>query len=100
MPYLNKPRKSQYKRRPQTTARRAAQAVYNTPLWKQRRMAKLREQPLCEVCLNEGRVKIAEQVHHIVPFSQGATKKDKFFLAFQWSNLQSICRECHKKEHR
>lgn len=48
--------------------------------------------PLCERCLQAGRLTPVEEVHHIKPVSQGGTNDD--------SNLMSLCRSCHTKIHR
>ena len=43
--------------------------------------------PLCELCKERGELTPAEQVHHIVPLSQGGTHDE--------SNLRSLCSSCH-----
>ena len=45
--------------------------------------------PVCEVC----RIKAATEVDHIKPFN-GIDDP----LRTQWSNLQSICRDCHHRK--
>ena len=47
--------------------------------------------PLCEMCLKEGRLTPVEEVHHIVPLSQGGTHRN--------DNLMSLCQSCHTKLH-
>ena len=47
--------------------------------------------PLCEKCLEEGRHVPVEEVHHIVPISQGGTHDEK--------NLMSLCQSCHTRIH-
>ena len=47
--------------------------------------------PLCEMCLKEGRLTPVEEVHHIVPLSQGGTHRN--------DNLMSLCQSCHTKIH-
>jgi 5-methylcytosine-specific restriction protein A len=59
--------------------------------WKRIRDRYIREHPLCERCLEEGRVTIAEEVHHILPLSRGGTSSP--------DNLMSLCRSCHNKIH-
>ena len=57
--------------------------IYNSREWKQLREAKLRAQPLCEMCQEEGRkqgfrrgyVRSATCVHHIVPIETATTKE-------------------------
>ena len=63
---------------------------YGRP-WKRIRDRYARKHPLCERCLQEGRYTAVEEVHHIVPISQGGTHDE--------SNLMSLCRSCHQKIH-
>ncbi len=59
--------------------------------WKRIRDRYASEYPLCEKCLEEGRVQLMAEVHHIVPVSCGGTHEQ--------SNLMSLCRSCHNKIH-
>lgn len=59
--------------------------------WKRIRDRYVMEHPLCEMCLKEGRLTPVEEVHHIIPVSQGGTH-DR-------SNLMSLCQSCHTKIH-
>lgn len=60
-------------------------------VWKRIRDKYAKEHPLCEQCLKEGRVTLMDEVHHIVPISQGGTHDP--------SNLMSLCQSCHTKIH-
>ena len=60
--------------------------------WKRIRDRYVRKHPLCEQCLKEGRYVAAEEVHHIVPLSEGGSNEEK--------NLMGLCRSCHEKIHR
>ena len=83
--------------------------IYNSKEWKQLREAKLRAQPLCEMCQEEGRkrgikrgyVRSATCVHHIVPIETATTKDEMWKLAIGCglSGLMSLCRPCHNKLH-
>ena len=83
--------------------------IYNSKEWKQLREAKLTVQPLCEMCLEEGRkrgikrgyVRSATCVHHIVPIETATTKDEMWRLAIGCglSGLMSLCRQCHHKLH-
>jgi 5-methylcytosine-specific restriction protein A len=53
--------------------------------------ATLRRILLCEMCLKEGRLTPVEEVHHILPISQGGDHRE--------SNLMSLCQSCHTKIH-
>lgn len=59
--------------------------------WKRIRDRYVAEHPLCEMCLKNGRLTPVQEVHHIVPISQGGTH-DR-------SNLMSLCQSCHTKLH-
>ena len=59
--------------------------------WKRIRDSYAAAHPLCERCLEEGRLTPVDEVHHIVPVSKGGTHAR--------SNLMSLCRSCHNKIH-
>ena len=59
--------------------------------WKRIRDRYAAAHPLCEMCLNEGRLTPVEEVHHILPISQGGDHRQ--------SNLMSLCQSCHTKLH-
>lgn len=62
--------------------------------WRQLSERKRQIDPLCEVCLKADIVTPAEEVHHIAPI------KDAPQLRLIWSNLLSVCVECHRKIER
>jgi 5-methylcytosine-specific restriction protein A len=88
-------------RRPRvrTSAKREAQRVYQDRRWKRLREYKLRENPLCERCEAAGKSKLATEVHHKIPFSQGNTRAMVERLAFDFDNTESLCTQCHSEEH-
>lgn len=59
--------------------------------WKRIRDRQIREHPLCEECLKNGKAVIAEEVHHLLPLADGGTHER--------NNLISLCRSCHMKKH-
>jgi len=59
--------------------------------WKRIRDRHAAQHPLCERCLEEGRLVPMEEVHHKVPVSKGGTHAR--------DNLMSLCRSCHNKIH-
>ena len=59
--------------------------------WKRIRDRYVRQHPLCERCLEEGRYVPVEEVHHIIPVNKGGTSTE--------DNLMSLCRSCHNKIH-
>ncbi len=62
--------------------------LYNSRAWKDLRLAKLRRNPMCEVCSRA----FATQVHHLEP---ARLRPD---LALDMGNLQAICASCHGRE--
>ena len=74
------------------------QHIYQDKRWKKLRAVKFANNPLCEVCLKDGRVRLADEVHHIVPFYNGVEALE--WLAFDYDNLLSVCFECHDKIHK
>lgn len=61
------------------------------PRWRKIRLAVLeRDQYLCQVCAENGDIRQATEVDHIVPREAGGTD--------DWDNLQSICHTCHSKK--
>ena len=57
--------------------------------WRKIRARFVAEHPLCEECLKQKRLTPTEEVHHILPLSQGGTH-DAF-------NLMALCKSCHSK---
>ena len=60
--------------------------------WVKVRDNKLKDNPLCEQCEKEGRITIAEEIHHIIPIDQGGDLYD-------YNNLMSLCHKCHMTIH-
>lgn len=67
---------------------------YHSTQWRNARKAKLMEQPLCEVCLAQGKYTKADMVHHKIELRSPNGWKHRLDL----NNLESICYECHNKE--
>jgi len=59
--------------------------------WKQIRAAFLSANPLCVVCVRDGKLTPATLAHHRMKLSSGGTN--------DWSNLQALCSECHSRLH-
>ncbi len=60
--------------------------------WRKIRERYANAHPLCEKCLEEGRYRPLDEVHHIVPIKKGGTHDE--------SNLMSLCKSCHTKIHK
>lgn len=67
--------------------------------WRELRARKLEADPLCEIHLAQGKWVAASVVHHVVEVESGHTEAECQQLAYSWTNLQSLCRECHKVVH-
>lgn len=52
---------------------------------------KLHRDPLCEMCMKEGRYTAATLVHHIQPLAEGGSNA--------LTNLMSLCDSCHGRLH-
>lgn len=102
MPTINLPEKKKVFKKYYHSVKRDNEihkAVYNTLNWKKLRLEYLIVHPLCEVCIEDGIIESAIDVHHKTPISQGSDIIEKRTLGFDWNNLKSVCKECHKKEH-
>ena len=60
--------------------------------WHRARTAYIRSHPLCEICLQGGRVVPAVLVHHLKPLREGGARLNP-------DNLQALCNDCHEKIH-
>lgn len=63
------------------------------------RNAYIMDNPLDELELVEGRLVIAEHVHHLNPISLGIDDRDKMRLAVDYNNLIAVSRLTHNKIH-
>ena len=94
MPTLNKTPKQKTK----SDNSKDRHKIYDTTKWRKLRLAKLVTSPLCEMCLAIDIITPAIDIHHIDSFMnyEGLKRLDK---AFNYDNLQSLCKECHQKIH-
>jgi 5-methylcytosine-specific restriction enzyme A len=101
MPTINLPKKRIYKRFKHTSKRanEIHKEVYNTTRWTELRLEYLRNNPLCEPCLERDIIKSAIDVHHKIPISTGTNMIERQTLGFDPNNLMSVCKDCHKKIH-
>ena len=108
MPYLksvddsNKKREEYQEKRKQRNFNKKSwiyNNIYNTTSWRKLRKSYLSEHPLCEICLEKGKSVMAENVHHKTEISSGQDEEEMKRLGFDYNNLQSLCRTCHKAIH-
>lgn len=68
-------------------------AFYKSAAWRNtRKVALLRDDHLCQVCLGDGVIKPAEMVDHTIPSLVDWEKR------LELSNLNSMCFACHNKK--
>lgn len=100
MPTLNlqkKTKKENNQRNENTASREIRRKAYNNTEWRKLRDIYIKEHPLCEDCLDKGKVVPAEDVHHIrSPFQNGECNKA---LLLDYNNLKALCKECHAARH-
>lgn len=94
MPTLQKPSKQKSR----TFNREDRQKIYQSAKWKKLREAKLMFNPLCEHCLAKGIITPAIDVHHRDSF-MNYTGNMRLCKAYDITNLVSLCKDCHSKEH-
>lgn len=97
MPTINKLPRKQTKTGNQYDA--ARRKIYNSERWRRLRAWKFTNSPLCEICLQNGIVTPSEDIHHIVSFMSTEDQSQRVFLAYDYDNLQSLCKKCHQSVH-
>ncbi len=96
MPVINK--QARKKRERYSDNHRERQFIYQRREWRELRRAKLRDNPMCECCEDNGRSTPAEDVHHIDSFMH-YSGDERYRMAYEYSNLMSLCKQCHKQQH-
>ena len=96
MPVINKNKK---KRNTKTPQYRKRQKVYQSDMWKEIRLAKLMEHPLCFACECEGKIELAIDVHHLITFTKAKTQNEIEALAFDSNNIVPLCKYHHWSIH-
>lgn len=62
---------------------------YGSKEWRELRLWKLAEQPLCEYCLEKNQITPATEIDHVLPLAT------HWHLRLDHSNMKSTCRPCH-----
>lgn len=73
--------------------------LINSWKWQQLRHRKFVNNPICEMCAKEGRVTATEEIHHVKPVESGRDETEMRRLAYDYNNLQSLCKACHARVH-
>ena len=74
--------------------------LINSKRWRELRLKKLMQQPLCEKCLKEDITTAACEVHHIIPVESVQSEGQMKSLMFDINNLMSVCHKCHSNIHK
>lgn len=98
MPIINK-QPIKYKHIPYNHTNNISGRFYNTTQWHNLRNYYIRNNPLCELCLNNNKIVPATEVHHKRPFLTGKDDIDRWKLLLDEDNLMSLCSDCHHKLH-
>lgn len=98
MPTINKPqKKTSTERNENTDMRKLRKEAYNNTTWRKLRETYMKSHPICERCLEKGKVTPAEDIHHIKsPFRNGVIN---YGLLLDDKNLMSVCKTCHAEIH-
>lgn len=88
------------KNKPRTQNKKVYQEIYGDRRWRMLRDWKLKENPVCERCMNMGKTTPADAAHHIIPFDRGKTPEEVETLAYDADNLMSVCNSCHAEIHK
>ena len=72
---------------------------YDSPAWKNARMAYLMEHPLCELSMADHKVVEATQVHHIIKWADQVSEEMKWTLMLDPENLMSVTNHVHQCIH-
>lgn len=99
MAWINKPEKKKRNsfERTETDMRQLRKKAYNTTEWRKLREVYMRQHPICEKCLEKGKITPAEDIHHkISPFRGGEVN---YGLLLDHDNLMAVCKECHAEIH-
>ena len=73
--------------------------IYNSQRWKKLRRVKLIQNPLCEICLKDGKIVPAVDIHHKDSFTN-YTGQLRYYKAYDFDNLLSVCKQCHAALHK
>jgi hypothetical protein len=65
---------------------------YESTEWEKVKNEYIKANPLCELCLSEGKNKKSDDVHHITPLTAGGEP-------FSEDNLIALCDSCHSSIH-
>ena len=74
--------------------------LINSQKWAKLRAEKLQNNPLCERCMSSGIIAPGTEIHHITPIETGANFEQMKLLAYNYSNLITLCHVFHVQVHK
>lgn len=80
------------KHKAKSSKNRSGDPFYGSRAWRQLRQERLRCEPLCRNCDDEGRTRLATVVDHIIPRVKAS------HLELEFDNTQSLCASCHNSK--
>ncbi len=98
MPTIYKPKKS-HQSNDGNSYDADRRRIYNSERWRRLRAWKFANDPLCELCREEGKITPAEDIHHITSFMSSDDPVVRYHLAYDYDNLMSLCKKCHQRVH-
>ena len=60
----------------------------------------MQSNPICENCHAAGIITPGTEIHHITPVDTGANNEQMELLAYNYSNLVTLCHACHVQVHK
>lgn len=100
MPTINRNTAKRKRILSRTDKYKTRRKIYNSKEWKNGlRLVQLRKQPLCQVCELLGRTTLGQCCHHIRTFVGVQTTEDMYDIAFDESNLCTLCTKHHSMMH-
>ena len=75
-----------------------AEDFYKSGAWKACSKSYRDAHPLCERCLAEGKTTPSAEAHHKIRLTPQNLGRPE--IALCWDNIEALCEDCHKKEHR
>lgn len=98
MAWIRKDRKRGKGKKEGSLERKERSKVYSLAAWRRLRDLKRRNDPMCEVCLIEGKLTPGEDVHHLRSFMcLGGNARIEALL--DYGNLVTLCKVCHQRLH-
>lgn len=85
------PTHTQLLRRQRGVQRKPPGRIYNRARWRRCRRSVLAAHPLCAECERQGRITLATDVDHIIPYDGTGNPYDP-------ANLQPLCHSCHSRK--